>query len=206
MTGRYGSPPGNCSEGSHLRTTYRYILQAFPRLGRAPSVLEIEQELQLTKNVIADILKSLTVEGALRYDPTTQRIVDAYPYSAVPTRYGVIFENGKHAYCTSAVEAFCVPFLTKSDVTIHSRCSQCQLHIRIGVTGFTLGLAEPTTAMIWESAAPHDWPKTNFFCCEAHLLDWRANAPGKTGQACSLGTALDRGHKAAGRIRQSAGL
>ncbi len=207
MTGRCGDPPGSSSESSQRRMTYRYILEACSRLGRVPTLLEMEQELQLSRDLIARLLKALEAEGAVRCDPTTLQLADAYPYSAIPTRHGVVFRDGRHVYCMSAIAAFCVSFLTKSDLTIHSRCSYCQAQIRIGVARSKVPKAEPTTAIIWESAASYDWPKTNFFCSEAHLLEWRGgSAPGESGRVCCLDTALDRGHEAASRIRQSAGL
>ncbi len=206
MTGSCGDPQGNGSEHSSIRMAYRYILEAFPRLGRVPTLLEMEQGLHFSEALIADILESLEAEGALRHDPTTLRILDAYPYSAAPTRYGVVLGNGRHVYCMSAIDAFSVSFLTNSEVTIHSRCSCCQAQIRIGVARSEVSMAEPKTSIVWDSASAYDWPKTNFFCSQAHLRRWRGRTPGESGQVCCLDAALSRGRKAANRIRRSVGL
>jgi len=206
MTGSCGGPLGNSNEYSSIQMTYQYILEAFPRLGRVPTLHEMEKELHLSRDCIAGTMESLEAEGSLRHDPTTLRIMDACPYSAVPTRHGVVLGDRRHVYCMSAIDAFSVPFLTKSDVTIHSRCFYCQAHIRISVAQSKVSMAKPATSVIWDSASSYDWPKTNFFCSEAHLRRWRGNAPGKSGQVCGLDTALGRGRKAANRIRQSVGV
>lgn len=105
-----------------------------------------------------------------------------------------------------AIDCFYVPFLTGRDIGITSSCHLCRGRIEIGVQGARLsGVAPPTTA-VWDSDAPHDCPKTNFFCCDAHLQEWRAGAPDEPGRVCSLDRALERGRTAAARIKQMTGI
>jgi len=198
--------PGDVAEDTRIATAYRYILEAFPRLGRDPTLAEMEKDLHLRKDVIVGILRSLDAKGALRLDPATSRIVDAYPYSALPTGHRVVFKSGEQVHSMCAIDAFYIPFLTESDVAVYSRCSHCRADLEVRVQGRRISMAKPATLVIWDSAASYDCPKTNFFCSEEHLLGWRNTAPEESGQVCSLDAALDRGRKAATRIRQSIGV
>jgi hypothetical protein len=198
-------PPGDVVEDTRIATAYRYILEAFPRLGREPTLVEMEKDLHLRKDVIVDILRSLDGKGALRLDPATSRIVDAYPYSALPTGHRVVFESGEQVHSMCAIDAFYIPFLTESDVAIYSRCFHCRADLEIRVERQKISTVMPATVVIWDSAASYDCPRTNFFCNEEHLRMWRDSVPEEPGQLCSLDAALDRGRKAASRIRQSVG-
>jgi len=188
------------SEPVTTRMAYGYILEFFRRLGREPTLNEMEKDLHLGADTVVGSLKSLENKGLVRLDPVTSRIMDAYPYSAVPTRNRVLFEDGRRVYCMCAVDAFYVPFLTGSNVIISSRCFHCREEIKIGVERQIVSLARPATAVVWNSTAPYDCPKTNFFCSEEHLLQWRDNAPDEPGQIYSIDAALDAGMRAARRI------
>jgi hypothetical protein len=202
----YPRTPGDSGEDTSIPRMYRYILEAFPRLGRAPARVEMEKDLHLGKDLIVGILISLEAKGALRLDPATLRIMDAYPYSAVPTEHRVFLESGGQICCMCAIDAFYVPFLTESNVTICSRCFHCRSEIEIRVELNRISMAKPATSVIWDSAATYDCPKTNFFCSEEHLLQWRDSEPGEPGKVCPVDTALDRGRRAATQIRESASM
>ncbi len=71
---------GRDGEDTNIQTTHRYILEAFPRLGRAPTVIEMQADLHLGKDMMVDILRSLEAEGALTLDPVALSIPNACPY------------------------------------------------------------------------------------------------------------------------------
>jgi bacterioferritin-associated ferredoxin len=182
---------------------YFYILEAFPRLERPPSVDEMERNLFLPRERIASILNSLAAEGALRLGPVPCMILDAYPYSAVPTRHRVHVREGRQLYCMCAVDSFYVPFLTGQDVGIRSQCFHCRCGIEMAVEGGRITSAEPADSVVWSSASSYDCPMTNFFCCKDHLLQWRETVPDEQGRLLTLAEALEAGQKAAERITRS---
>jgi hypothetical protein len=184
---------------------YRYVLEAFPTLGRAPTLAETKRDLGLEERAVTDALKSLEGHDALRLDPATGWIGEAYPYSPGETRHEVVFRPGKRVYCMCAIDCFYVPFLTDSDVAIYSSCHLCERAIEIQVAGQKLLVVEPSSTLVWDSDAPYDCPRTNFFCCEAHLREWRERTPDEAGTARSLDGALERGRAAAVQIRRAIG-
>jgi hypothetical protein len=187
-------------------SVYRYILDAFPRLGRAPTVVEMKQDLDLAENSIADALRALERYDALRLDPATSWLADAYPYSANQTRHEVVFESGTRVYCMCAIDCLYVPFLTGSDIAIYSSCHVCGAGIEITITGQAVSAILPPTTVVWDSDAAYDCPKTNFFCCEEHLEEWRGRARDEPGKVCSIVRALERGRTAAVRIKRTVGM
>lgn len=200
-------PLADDCESVRTRVVYWHILEAFPNLGRAPTIQDIERDLFFQREQVIDILDALAARGALRVEPASHMILDAYPYSGVPTRHRVVFDNGTSLYCMCAVDTFYVPFLTQRDLTIHSHCFYCRRPIEIRTEGCAIVRAEPSDCVVWNSASSYDCPMTNFFCAEEHLLKWREDAPDEQGRILTLGEALSAGERAVERMRQSrAGL
>ncbi len=193
-------PLSSPNESVRSRVACWYILEAFPRLGKAPTLEEMERDLVFPRDEIVGILDSLVAAGALRVQPGTHAILDAYPYSAVPTRHRVELDSGINLYCMCAIDAFYVPFLVEHDLTIRARCFFCRSDVEVRVEDRAIVRAQPEQAVIWNSTAAYDCPKTNFFCCEAHLLKWREDEPG---ELCRLDAALSAGKRAAERMQKS---
>jgi hypothetical protein len=91
----------NCCGGSRVdsgdagvRRTYGFVLEYFRRFGNAPSPAEVSVKLQCGEDDAKANLRALEHMGALRLDTSSDAILDAYPYSAVPTRHIVRFEGG----------------------------------------------------------------------------------------------------------------
>ena len=197
--------PRASTHDSKVRALHRYILGAFPRLGRAPTHVEMQRDLRFDRETVIANLRALEVEGGLRLDPVSSRILEACPYSAVPTRHTVVLESGRQLFCLCAIDAFYVPFLAESSVTIHSLCFQCKVGLQIRVERHKILRIKPATAVIWDSADPDPacCPKTNFFCNLEHLVQWWNGMPEEMGQAYAIEAALGRGQRAADRIMRS---
>ena len=203
MTDTYCGPLRDSNELIKIRMTYWYILEAFAKVGRAPTVEEMGRDLLLRRDQIICILKSLAAKEALRIEPTSYMILDAYPYSGVPTRHRIYLDNGRRLYCMCAIDTFYVPFLTEYDLTIRSHCFHCRSEVEISIERGEISTAKPSHSVVWNSTSSYDCPKTNFFCSEAHLLKWREKVPDEQGQLYTLAEALSAGKRAANRIKQS---
>jgi hypothetical protein len=182
---------------------YWYILEAFSRFGRAPTIDEMVRDLFFQRDQIKCLLNELTTQDAIRIEPISYMVLDAYPYSGVPTRHRVSLDNGPNLYCMCAVDTFYVPFLTGSDLTIYSHCFYSRSEIEIRIDGFKIHEAKPSDAVVWNSAAPYDCPKTNFFLSQDHFLKWKDGAAHEQGQLYTLSEALEAGKRAADHIKQS---
>lgn len=185
------------------RMTYLYILDSYAKAGQAPTVDDIERDLFIQRDQIMSILDSLVAKGKLRVVPTSSVILDAYPYSGVPTRHRVYLDNGMILYCMCAVDTFYVPFLIGCDLTIRSHCLYCRSEIEIIIERHKICRAKSPHSVVWNSTASYDCPKTNFFCSKKHLMKWREKNTDEPGQIYTLLEALGAGKRGADRIRQS---
>ena len=204
MESPFSHPVTDHPEGQTV-SVYRYVLNAFPKLGRAPTLSEVKRDLGLEEWAIADALRTLETHDALRLDPATRWIAEAYPYSASETKHVVVFQSGERVHCMCAIDCFYVPFLIDCDITIHSTCHLCDRAIAVRIPGQKIATVDPRTTVVWDSDAPYDCPKTNFFCCEAHLQTWTARAPEEPGAPRTLEEARERGRVAALQIRRVIG-
>jgi hypothetical protein len=200
---RYPDASARHVEDMKIAMAYRCILESFPRLGRGPTMTEMAAGLRIGKDRVLSIMMALQAAGAITFDQSAMRIMNAYPYSADPTEHTVHLPSGGQVYCMCAIDAFYVPFLTESSVHVRSCCFLCRSEIEVRVARNKVLAARPATSVIWDSAASDDCPRTNFFCSEEHLFQWRNSAPEEPGKMCSLDAALDRGRIAVSRIREA---
>jgi hypothetical protein len=191
------------TESLKMRLMYWYILESFLLTGNVPTLEELEKELLLGRFQIQSILDALSNKEVIRLDSGSRRILDAYPYSSIPTRHRVRLANGTEIFSMCAIDAFYVPFLADCDITIRSHCFFCRSGIEIAVERKQISRASPADLMIWNSAAPYTCPSTNFFCSQEHLFRWREGNPGEPGQVFTVSDSLERGGKAVAGIKQS---
>jgi len=187
------------------QAVYRYIMESFRRLGRAPSLEEAAEDLNLSEGSVLDAVGALEGDGLVKSDPTSHWIADAYPYSARRTDHTVTLESGTDVFCMCAIDCFYVPFLGSPDLTISSRCHSCGRNIRIRVERQKVTTVEPAATVMWDSAASYDCPKTNFFCGTTHLEEWRKREPDEPGRICSVEEGLRRGALGAAHITKVLG-
>ena len=187
-------------ERQRRQAVYRYIIESFPRLGRAPSLKEAAEDLDLSEGSVLHTVGALEEDGLVKSDPGSSWIADAYPYSARRTDHTVTLESGTDVFCMCAIDCFYVPFLGSPDLTIRSRCHFCGRSIRIRIERQNLRTVEPAATVIWDSAASYDCPQTNFFCETAHLEQWREREPDALGRICSVEEGLRRGAVGAAHI------
>lgn len=184
-------------------SVYRYVLDVIPQLGRIPTLVEVQRDLSLEAGVVTDSLRELAAIGTLRLDPASGWISEIYPYSASDTKHSVVFKSGVRVHCMCAIDCFYVPFLTDADITIHSSCHLCQHAIEVRIEGQRPSTVTPSSAVVWDSDASYDCPKTNFFCCDAHLQDWKQRESNEPGALRLIDEALERGRAAVAQIRRA---
>jgi len=138
---------------------------------KLPSVEEVRRLME--KRNEADIL---TMEGS--------EIVSAYPFSAKPTRHKVIFQDGHEIYALCATDALGIHFMLRQNVTIRSRCPECEQEMTIELKDDKVASSDPDNILQFVSnggqcgcTAKTFCPLMNFFCSQDHLDAWRRRNP-----------------------------
>lgn len=176
------------------------ILMDFASNGRPPHPEEIAKRLNLSPvervNKVIDKLQKadlLSLNG--------EEIISAYPFSALETNHKVIFDDGHEVYALCATDALGIHFMLNKDITILSRCPECEKEIKIVVKYHRIDYYFPEGLIEFVSniercgcTAKNLCPHINFFCSEEHLNEWREKNPQyKNGEIYSLDEALEHG-------------
>ncbi len=180
---------------------WKYILREFARNGKAPTSGEIVEGLRLSS---VDIVNQ-SIEKLQKADILSSgegKIISAYPFSAAATRHRVVFEDGHEVYALCATDALGTHFMLAQDITILSKCPECEKEMRIVVKDGQIDSYVPEGIIEFVSGrescgcttAETFCPFINFFCSREHLKDWREkNLEYKNGEIYSLNEALEHG-------------
>ena len=177
-----------------------FILSYFAENGDGPTFVEIKHRLKLPS---LDAVKQ-TIGKLQDGDILTVRedkITSSYPFSAVETRHKVIFGDGHQVFATCATDAFGIHFLLAKDVTILSRCPQCEQPLTIKVKNGRIDSHDPDEIIEFVSCekkcgcnAEFLCPFINLFCSNSHLNEWlEGNVELKKGEIFSLQEVVEHG-------------
>ena len=178
----------------------KYILREFARNGRPPAPGEIVEGLKLSS---VDTVNK-TIRKLLHADILSKRggrIISAYPFSAIETRHKVIFRDGNGVYALCATDALGIHFMLNEDITVLSRCPQCERETRVVVESGRINSYSPEGIIEFVSdrkdggcTAENLCPFINFFCSKEHLEEWKeGNTEYGNGETYSLNEALEHG-------------
>jgi hypothetical protein len=180
--------------------TRKFILKEFARTGKPPAAKTIVEvmklpSIQAVRQLIEKFNKAdiLTVEGG--------EIISAYPFAAKQTRHKVIFPDGHEIYSLCATDALGIHFMLEEDISVRSRCPECEEEIKVEMKGGKIVSYEPTSIVEFVSSGDHCGctsktfcPFMNFFCSKDHVETWREKNPAAAqGEMYQLHQVLEHG-------------
>ncbi len=178
----------------------KFILKEFARTGKPPSEKTIVEAMKMPSveavhRFIERLNKAdiLTVEGG--------EILSAYPFSARQTRHKVVFPDGHEIFSLCATDALGIHFMLGEDISVRSRCPECEGEIKIELKGEEIASSEPASVVEFVSSGDHCGctaktfcPFMNFFCSKNHLEMWREKNPASAqGETHQLHQVLEHG-------------
>jgi hypothetical protein len=178
----------------------KFILKEFARTGKPPSANAIAGEMQLPSPAsVRDLIEKLHKADILTREG--DEIISAYPFSAQATRHKVTFQDGHEVYALCATDALGIHFMLHEDITVRSRCPECEGEMKIVVRDGKVTSSIPEGVVEFVSSrescgctAKTFCPFMNFFCSQEHLEQWRVKNPaaGK-GEMYQLPQVLEHG-------------
>ena len=180
----------------------KFILKNFAKHGSPPTERQIMDGLRIKS--LADVER--TTEKLYHADILAKqdgRIVSSYPFSAAETRHRVRFKDGHEVFALCAVDALGIHAMLGEDITIMSRCVECDSNIQIVIEDGKIVSSTPDGIVTYvnggdmcgrvsDTCCPH----INFFCSDDDLCMWMwTNPEFENGETCSLDDALEYGKK-----------
>lgn len=158
-----------------------------------PVVEQLMRELELSREQAGDVLRELDAARMLSLVRGTERILMAWPFSAIATPFRVR-AGGRDYFANCSWDAIAFhSTLGEADVEVDSFCHHCARPIRIELVGGRATRVEPSTTIVYLALRPPDWwtdiintcsNTMVFFCSDEHRDASTLCAPAE--QAASL--------------------
>ena len=182
--------------------TRRAILRSYPRIGHAPSVVELAEATGFAPDRVRDLIARLAARDMVVLDSNDATLIGAYPFIDRETEHRVrLGENDLNAMC--AIDSLGAGAMLGADSSIASTCRSCgePITIRTREQGTALADHAPRGAVVWTGieyanhcAADSLCTVMAFFCSDAHLDSWRAGQdPEPRGFRLSMDEGLQMG-------------
>jgi len=158
-----------------LRSIFRIVL----KLGRSPTIEELQSSLQRSDEEIEHALDQLEKKGDfLLRKKGTQEIVSIYPLSLKPTEHQITLEDGTRLFAMCAADALGIPIMFNKNVRIVSQCEGCKQEMVFEIKNGEITYMSHQDATICSPktqaypAAETCCPLVNFFCSKKHADEW----------------------------------
>ncbi len=167
----------------------------FLQHSRPPVLEEVMQKFKLSREEAHNSLQKLDTAHHLKLLSGTQRILMAWPFSAVPTPFRVTLGDGRRYFANCAWDAVAFHVMLKEDVSIDSYCHHCAEHLQIQLRGNQIDAMHPEGALVylalpasmwWEDIVNTCSNHMTFFQSRQHLGDWLKAHPEERGEAVTI--------------------
>ena len=134
-----------------------YVYEHFVEHARPPVVEELMRAFSLPRAEVGAVLAELDSTRGLTRVKGTQRILMAWPFSAIATPFRVRARRREYfANCSWDAIAFHA-MLGEEPVDVDSFCHHCAQPIRIELRGGRATLVEPATTIVYLALPPTQW-------------------------------------------------
>ena len=182
--------------------TRRAILEAYPRIGHAPSIDDLALSTGFAPDQVRVLIAKLKARDMVVLNRDGTALAGAYPFIDRATEHRMkVGEIALHAMC--AIDALGTGAMLGTDIVIESACRSCgaPIHIETRDQGAALADHSPRSAVVWTGiqyadrcAADSLCTVMAFFCSDGHLESWRDDQkPSANGFRLSLDEGLQMG-------------
>ena len=175
----------------HVR---KFVFDHFRERSTPPVLEDVMRRFSLGRDEAYRVLQDLESARHVRLVPGTQRILMAFPFSAVATPFRVTAEKGRRYFANCAWDAIALHATLEEDVRIDSHYHDCATDLGFELrAGQVREASHPDILVHISIPAAHWWDDivntcSNhmvFFMSRDHLSDWRSVHPG-AGEALTV--------------------
>jgi len=172
----------------------KYVFEHFLDFSVPPVVEQIMKRFRLGRAQAVEVLQWLETARHVRLVPGTQRILMAFPFSAVATPFVVTRRNRRWYFANCAWDAVAFHAMLNEEVRIGTQCHHCAEPIAITLANGQ-AMATPRGPIVHLSLPASQWwndivntcaNHMVFFRSRSHLDDWRESNPGPEGASLTI--------------------
>ena len=177
-----------------VRQTRKFVFDHFRERTVPPVLEQIMVRFGLDRAAAFHILQSLEGARHLKLVPATQRILMAFPFSAIATPFQVS-AGGRAYYANCAWDAVAMHATLGEPVRIESHCHHCAADLVIDLNDGRVAQSSSPDPVVYIALPASRWWEdivntcSNhmvFFLTREHLAAWRAANPGADGEALTV--------------------
>lgn len=181
--------------GDLARDVRKFVFDHFAEHAAPPVLEQIMERFRLRRPGAFDVLQALEAARHLRLVPGTQRILMAFPFSAVATPFQVFVPGGRQYFANCAWDAVAFHAMLDERIQIASYCHHCGEPIAVEIDKGRVVDAPGLPPLVFLSLPASRWwddivntcsNHMVFFRSAGHLEDWMAANPGLAGEALSI--------------------
>ncbi|MGH2455313.1 MAG: organomercurial lyase [Candidatus Limnocylindria bacterium] len=161
---------------SLLRRVRLHIFEHFLELGAPPVVEGLMREFSVSRAEATDALRELAAARHIALVPGTDRILMAFPFSAVATPFRVT-ARGQTYFANCSWDAIAFHTMLGEEIRVESACHHCAAPIRVEMADGRARVVDPSEALVHLALPPARWwddivttcgSTMVFFCSAAH--------------------------------------
>ena len=190
-----GTPMAARIPADFERDVRKFVFDHFAERAAPPVLEQIMERFRLSRRRAFEVLQELEAARHLRLVPGTQRILMAFPFSAVATPFQVLVPGGRNYFANCAWDAVAFHAMLGERIRIASYCHHCAEPIAVELSKGSLTDAPNPPPLIFLSLPASRWwddivntcsNHMVFFRSAGHLESWKAANPGLAGEALSI--------------------
>ena len=184
---------------NQLAMVRKFILDTFVARASPPPVEEIMAHFRITRREATDALHQLEVQRQIHLLPGTERILMAFPFSAIATPFRVTVKGGMSYFANCAWDAIAFHPMLGKDVGIDGRCYHCGEGVTFALKEGSTVSATGEAPLVYIGLPASDWwediirtcsNSMVFFRSSEHFREWRSSEGTPAGEVLSVAIVL----------------
>jgi len=177
-----------------VRQARKLVLDHFREHAVPPVLEDLMARFRLGRDDAFEVLRGLEAARHLKLVPGTQRILMAFPFSAIATPFPAT-AGGLRYFANCAWDAVALHATLGEPIHIESRCHHCAADLKIDLADGRVVRSNAPDPLVYLALPAARWWEdivltcSNhmvFFSSEGHLRDWRASHPDSGGEALTV--------------------
>ena len=133
-----------------------FIFEHFLEHAAPPVVEQVMARFSLSRATATDALRDLAAARHIALVPGTDRILMAFPFSAIATPFRVTV-GGRAYFANCAWDALAFHAMLDADVQVDSFCHHCAMPISIELQGGRATRIDPAESLVYLALRPTAW-------------------------------------------------